>query len=260
MHGRFVNIYFRYLMYALSVVFFSAADAAADLTAHYDFSDGNLLDDETGNGYSLTATLNEGISFNADGFSAHIGINDSNFLKAETLSGAAGSPYTVSMWFKTSITSPGVSSSVISSPFGTSVWQINWANGGMRVNGDATLPTAGIPLVSNAWYHIALVTDGTNANFYLTKDGDTINLRESVPMVFGITDLQIGVNRLQNATWEGDYAGVAIYNEALTADQLTSALQNGPGSIYVIPEPASLTLFGVGIWLLFAACRRQKRQ
>ena len=47
------------------------ADAA--LIAHYDFGDGNLFDDETGNGYTLSqSTVNgDGITLNGDGFSAN---------------------------------------------------------------------------------------------------------------------------------------------------------------------------------------------
>lgn len=77
----------------------------AALIAHYDFSDGNLFDDETGNGYTLSqSTVNGfGIALNGDGFSANFDNSaGSNYLFTNDFDEAAGSSYTVSMWFRSS--------------------------------------------------------------------------------------------------------------------------------------------------------------
>ena len=115
------------------------ADAA--LLAHYDFSDGNLLDDESGNGYTLTQPFNTGtgITLNGDGFSAHFdgGTDDNNntddnyLTTSSAFNAAAGTAYTVSMWFKTTVTAPGENYSIFgtSSSGGSTDWQMH-AGGG----------------------------------------------------------------------------------------------------------------------------------
>jgi hypothetical protein len=72
----------------------------AALIAHYDFTDGDVTDNEVGSSYGLTNQ--GGVTLNADG-SAHFGGDESNptYLEAKGLGVAAVPEFTLSFWFKT---------------------------------------------------------------------------------------------------------------------------------------------------------------
>ena len=225
------------------------ADAA--LIAHYDFSDGDLFDDETGNGYTLTQpeSFGTGITFNGDGFSAHFDADNSsasggeNQLFAGGFNGAAGTDYTVSMWFKTTVTEPTGNSSIFSST-GANDWQIEDTSN-LKVLADATdLVSTVSSLASDTWYHVVMWTDGTDGKFYLTQEGSSLSLEATQTGTYSMDDFRIGVNRAQNITWEGDYASIAIYDTALTEDELNVLRVSGP--IEIVPEPSSTALLGLG--------------
>jgi hypothetical protein len=249
----------RFLIVAALLLTASVSHAA--LIAHYDFGDGNLLDDETGT-YNLTqSTVNgTGITSNVDGFSAHFdstGNGGANFLTATDLGTGAGSAYTISMWFKAdSATADGLGNSSIMSTTGSNKWQLEWngevqvpAGGGTIGDGKGTQLTAGV------WSHAVLTTDGTDASLYLTAENGTLTIVDTLTAAMGMDDFRIGVNRGNNLTWEGDYASIAVYNEVLSVGDLNVLLAAGPASI---PEPSSFALLG-GCFALASVMLRRRR-
>ena len=109
----------------LAALLLSASASHAALIAHYDFSDGKLLDDETGI-YDLTQSTpkGDGITLNGDGFSANFDSSaGANYLIQDNFNTAAGAAYTVSMWFRSSNMAQAGQTGMFST-IGASQWQL----------------------------------------------------------------------------------------------------------------------------------------
>ena len=234
------------------------ADAA--LIAHYDFGDGNLFDDETGNGYTLSqSTVNgDGITLNGDGFSANIDNSaGSNYLFTNDFDEAAGSSYTVSMWFRSSNMSQPVQTGMFSS-IGGNQWQLEIATDSdiavRRSVNPGELNSDVLPS-NDTWTHYAVVVDGLNSSLYVSEDDGSLTLTDTdAATALSLVDFRIGVNRAANLTYDGDYASIAIYDTALTFDELNVLYVSGP--IEIVPEPSSTALLGLGLGSLLLRRKR----
>lgn len=205
-----------------------AITANADLIAHYDFSDGNLTDDESVNGHTLTEIGAGSITTNADGFSA--AFDGVNYLASQTFNGAAGASNTVSLWFRPDSATPTGQSSVFSTT-GDPDWQLEYL-GKVRLLGDNDLLGDGEDqqVTAGVWHHMVIVDKGTTAAFYVSELGGLLN--QSIGFQTfnnGMTDeFRIGVNRAGNLRWAGDYADVRIHDTALNDTELGALLEGGP--------------------------------
>ena len=155
----------------------------AALIAHYDFGDGDLLDDESGNTNTLTGPLgtSASVTLNHDDMgSAHFDPtgDQSSYLQAD-LDYPVETSFTVSFWWKAETVSQHEYDSLMSGLVtGTAGdWQIdNGASAILRLNGrNGTLSVQHSTLSAATWYHMALVSDiaagSTNASLYLTRQG-----------------------------------------------------------------------------------------
>ncbi|MBT3191160.1 MAG: hypothetical protein HN341_01265, partial [Verrucomicrobia bacterium] len=222
--------------FGVLLVLLMGSMANAALIAHYDFSDGDLLDDEIG-GYSLTQTGT--VTANNDEIgSAHFDGSGLNYLTATTMNYATDTSFTVSFWWRTDSLSQGEWNSLMSTyPSGAGSWQID-DNGaaGFRLFGasDDSIVAAQSNLSAETWYHMALVSDispsGTNVSLYLTRrDQSAVELVGSVSdKLFYLTDLRIGGNRNGDSTYDSDIAEVKVYSEALGEAALNALLAEPP--------------------------------
>lgn len=118
------------------------------LIAHYDFTDGNLLDDEQGTyGLAEVATGTASVSLNADGSAAFPGTGGANKAHLQ-VTGPGGVPnFTVSFWMKTDNWGQGTFQGLFSN-FSSGVansWQIDVSAGTLRVvSGNAGFGTPGV--------------------------------------------------------------------------------------------------------------------
>lgn len=217
------------------LVFLMGSMANAALIAHYDFGDGDLLDDEIGS-YPLTQVGT--VTANNDEIgSARFDGSGVSHLTAETMNYADGTSFTVSFWWRTETLSQDAWDSLMSTiPSGTGEsWQIDDDGAaGLRLKGDSddSIVVAQSTLSAETWYHMALVSDisGNNVSLYLTRrDQSAVELVGSVSdKLFYLTDLRIGANRGGDQTYDSDIAEVKVYNEALGEVTLNALLAEPP--------------------------------
>lgn len=244
----------KFLIPALALAFASSSQAA--LIAHYDFTDGNLLDNEVGGSalYTLTkvASGTGNVTPNADGSAHFTGINAANSGYLETPGVAIGVPnFTVSFWFKTSTFSQGSFKGLFSNNTGGSTtdfsWQIDLTGSDIRVRSKqgAEIDSSTAGYSTDTWYHVALTKGGTgdSTKFYVTELGSgTVSLVGSDPdNLGGLQMLRLGVNRLNDGQAEMDMSNVKVYNDVNIS--LDTLLAEGPQTV---PEPSSTLLIGLG--------------
>lgn len=234
--------------FLIATALLAAPLSQAAMIAHYDFSDGNLLDNEVSASYNLTqggSGFGTGITLNGDG-SAHIdggGNNNTNFLKASGIGAGTGSDFTISMWFKTDTTNPTTHSSFASGGSGT--WQVEHYVSALRVNTDTPITTS-TSLSADTWYQAVVWTDGTDSKLFMSEEGGALTeVGSASNNALTLNDLSIGINRGGNLTWQGDYANIQVYDEALDNATITTILDAGSG-VASVPEPSAVSLLGLG--------------
>lgn len=103
----------------------------------------------------------------------------------------------------------------------------------------------GVPITKNKWDYLAAVFDGTTVNFYVNGVlGGTADASTALPNSF--QPLGIGGGPAGNWYFDGSVDEVAIYNKALTVDQLQKHYAVGLTNFYSGPLPASITTEPVG--------------
>ncbi|MDF7827031.1 hypothetical protein P4B35_23605, partial [Pontiellaceae bacterium B12227] len=213
----------------------AAQPPGPNLVALYDFSDGTLTDDESGNGNILALTGN--VTTNSDGLSAHFSGSTPSFLKSSTLNISGSS--TVSFWWKTDTPVQGVSDSLVSSTAGAGDWQVeSGTSGKIRLTGDNGQIASPTAYSADTWYHAVIVSEisgvASNVSFYISEKGSpSVNLVGSTSGSFKLEDLRIGVNRAQNSTYDSDIALVKVYGEAVNSAALEALLREGDA----FPDP-----------------------
>ena len=102
--------------------------------------------------------------------------------------------------------------------------------------GDGTkwLSTSGVPFdfKRNVWYYVAAVVTRRGATYYV--DGSAIGsvTYRGIPLLFDPAHrVQIGTNTRYDSEWfDGAIDEVAVYNYALTADQIAAHYATGTGN------------------------------
>jgi len=102
--------------------------------------------------------------------------------------------------------------------------------------GDGTqwLSTSGVPFdfKRNVWYYVAAVVTRRGATYYV--DGSAIGsvTYRGIPLLFDATHkVEIGTNTRYDSEWfDGAIDEVAVYNYALTADQIAAHYATGTGN------------------------------
>ena len=227
---------------AASVAF--SAVAHAGLIAHYDFSDGDLLDNEVGSEYTLTEQRKNGgaVSTNAvdgtvvfTGGRSDGGVNDP-IAWLETVGPGVADDFTVSFWFRTDTVDQehaylGLFSSS-SSGVAAGNWQIHSdgaatpavpEDGSLcaRFDGNTVAFDSGAPLhAADTWYHVAVRKDNDATepiSFHLTSItngaiGAPVFQSSSNNVTLG--ELVLGVNRGANQSYGMEVANVRIFDDS----------------------------------------------
>jgi len=249
-----------------------SANTHAGMIAHYNFTDGDLFDNEVGASYTLTEEQSGTGSVVLDpvGF-AHfagndVGVGNQAFLKT---TGPGGKPnFTVSFWFRTDSFDQGDYQGLFSnaeSSTGTYSWQIDNHGADMRLvsiaasaNPVLTYPESN--LSTDTWYHAVLrKEDGAGLDYtqvYITAEGEaTANkVMNQNANPGGLQFFRLGANRNGDNLFRMDMANVKIFDDS-TVD-LDALLAEGPS---LVPEPSTFVLAALGLIGLLAVGRRRKR-
>ncbi len=239
---------------ATSTAFLCSAIAApAALIAHYDFTDGDLTDNEVGPAETLTVVNNGATQLSITSEGAALfpgeGTADADYLQVDR-SGAGAGQFTISMWFKTETVNQGSFQGLFSNNTanvaGNFSFQIDVNNGTLRLVsatstfGSVTNAEAGEPQIqAGIWNHVvARKTAAGGAELWLGSDGNALELVGSSAInPGGLQWFRLGVNRNSDSLYAMEMANVKIYDDAGVS--LTDLNNEGP---QLVPEPGTSLL------------------
>ncbi|MDF7826979.1 sulfatase-like hydrolase/transferase, partial [Pontiellaceae bacterium B12227] len=233
--------------------------------AVYDFGNGDLVDDSSGNGYALAGPLGgaANIAANADGFSAHFdgsgGDGLASYFEADlNADDERFGGFTVSFWWRTDTLGQDTHDSLMSSKDTLSLndWQLDHSGSDIRLYGDnGSITQPQDELSQGIWHHTAIVSDGANVFLYVTEGGaEAVHFSGSTTGAFNLQDLRIGANRAGNLTYDADMAYVRVYDEPLSPEQLNELLAElDINHAPVARDQAVATAMNTGINILLKA-------
>ncbi len=232
---------------------------------------------------SATGQINEATDF------VRAGDNNGNTLVdyGDNFNHQANQGYTVSFWFRPDLVTINVLEMVVckgntgSADAGWSVFFKKYDNGKegtLFLRGNAEGDLAGLQradtIVSGNWYHVALVIDDTvdsvvgyvnglgsgtsgTGNGWAVGGGGPSDNTFTDGNTFASSDpFRLGASASGNAEYDGMIDDLAIWNRALSADEILTIYADGLEGIGVVPEPSTLVLlFSLGLAGLFVRRR-----
>ncbi|MCF7848287.1 MAG: LamG domain-containing protein [Kiritimatiellales bacterium] len=232
----------------------AATSTPAALIAHYDFSDGDLFDNEVGSSYKLAqktrGTGKAQVTLNAENGSA-VFPGGRSITKAiawlETKGPGNVNSFTVSFWFRTTKVDQdepfmGLFSS--NTDFKTGDWQLHsdGSKGGDAcdngqlcfISGKSKKSNMDAPLHQpNVWYHVVIRKDAANAlkptKIYLTAVGQPLGkpICHSMERKLRLAKFMLGANRVKDMSYAMEVANVKIFDDAKVS--IADLLKEGPG-------------------------------
>ena len=209
------------------------------LLYHLNELSGNITDYSNN---SINATTSGGVLYNQqgkfEGAMSFDGIDDYlNLGSAQLIS--TNTPFTISMWFRSGGLSPSNDFDMI---FSTKTNQVqNWRFGISNYAGFSDITfgssanfisakTGSVGLVSNTWYNLIIVYNGTNANsltsYKLYLSGAEKSLSASSP--YGVETGNTYIGRSTGGYYfNGSIDEVAIWNRSLTLSEITELYRRG---------------------------------
>ena len=231
--------------------------ARADLIAHYDFSDGNLYDNEISNNYTLSEKKSKGSSARVtrgkvDGISTAIipqkKRGQNHFAWLETEAGLAPEDFTVSFWFYTDKVNQGGDYSGLfasGSSFQRGNWQLH-SNASKKgriafMDGSNKKFEPGKLHKAKKWYHLIIRKDSDapdkHTTVYLTQQGKPLGapVYTSGDNTATLSAFRFGINRVSNQSYGMHLANIRIYDDSNVS--LKALLKDGPSGTGIKKQP-----------------------
>ena len=229
--------------------------AQAALLAHYDFTDGDLTDNEVGAPFTLNKVVNgtDDLTITTEGAASFPGDDGDAVEDYLQVAGPGGvGSFTVSLWFKPPTVNQGGFQGIFSNLNVNSAnnfsWQLDVNSGTLRfisaTTGFTSLTNGTVgqqAIQANEWNHVIVrKTSAGGAELWLGTEGTALELLGSnATNPGGLQQFRLGVNRNSDSFYEMEMANVKIYNDASVS--LTTLNSEGP---QLVPEP-SIGLFAL---------------
>lgn len=241
----------------------SILPAQAVLLAHYDFTDGDLTDNELGAAETLTLT-NQGdnlITISPAGSAIFPGESGDQADYLEVERGLGSPAFTVSLWFKTDTVDQGGFQGIFSNNVSSGAsfsWQVDVSDGTLRyvsaTGGFNTITNAdpGEPQIeTGVWHHLVARKVGGGADLWLGSEDRPLELLGTETLnPGGLQYFRLGVNRNSDNLYGMELANVKIYNDSEVS--LADLNDEGP---QLIPEPTTGLLALLSLPLLLGRRR-----
>lgn len=207
---------------------------------------GTLTTTGNGSGTFVTGKFNEAIDLESStGNQAYIvvGGDESDF-------DFVGGSMSVSLWYTTE--SLYVSYQTLVAKGESGAWRFARRSGtanAVQFAGPGSIVVDGeIDHQDGSWHHAVATVDGTSGTTSLYIDGTLMGTSTGTIGDRG-NPMQIGGNPdAANRSWDGNFDDVAVWNRALSADEVTAIWNNGDGASVssLVPEPATIGLLAIG--------------
>jgi len=269
----------RSCLLAVSMLCFVGGSAHADVVAYWDFEDGPgaTTADQTANGN--TATLIGGTAFDSStplplaGSTQSMRFNgtDGYLTVADSASISVTGSLTLSAWIKLDNPNegPGSEQTILAKDRNASYrWGLrnisavgNYNPARVILNDGSTTQSNIVGAFANGsvWKHVAAVMDFSTGVARHYQDGVQIGA-DTALTVTGIADsagsMLIGAFNPSSSFFDGVMDDVAIFDQALSLDQIVSLSDGSKTPLTVIPEPGAMGLFVLG---LVSICVRRAR-
>ncbi|MDF7826984.1 hypothetical protein P4B35_23370, partial [Pontiellaceae bacterium B12227] len=243
-----------------AVVIMASLAANAALVAEYDMTDGDMLNDSTGNGnvlieYDATNTAGDGgVSLNAEGYASFTGAGYLAINRADVLETGT---FTVSYWWRSSnlfgqgnfqgpsfSTEAGNTQDFQFTTIGSGV------SGNLEVRDTAQLIKSDTELYPDSvWYNMIIQSagGGTFDIWISAEDGSLTQVGDDVAASNGglvLEDFIFGANRAKNYFGTFDLANVKVYDDATVG--AASLLAEGPMLVPPPPTPDPIAVYDFG--------------
>lgn len=257
-------------IYITGIILSTCCYVEADLVAHYDFSDGDLLDNEVGpdlslvNAGKLSVTLGDGVAEFAPSNSNKFR-GPQNYLLMDTDQNFK--QFTVSFWFKTDVVDQEhVYGGIFSSRNEADPTSFQFFSAGKAIENNYNIGSGAILIRANSeknqvnshafklhqantWYHVGLVYDGSDLSTTISSsDGSFGDLvyRNVLIHDLELDDFLFGTNRGLTQGYGFELANVKIFDSVEALEPLYNETRD-PAKYVSIPEP---TTFGFSLSVL----------
>lgn len=219
---------------------------------------GNRPQDSSGNGHHFTGLNGAAATFSASvppssGSSASLTDSGSSGYYGSAVLGSISNDFAVDMWAKTTSTSQNLD-----------VFMANGFNNGsvkLSLTGGNWVSSfhnqvfigGGAPVVSDTWARLTVIRHAGIASFYVngTQIGGTTAVVPTNPAI-DFNGFHLSVNPGGSSGFTGNYDELRI----LRFNSATDSLETVRAAVFVIPEPASVTLAMIGLGGLLLRRRR----